>query len=467
MLHSEKINRFLEQVAAEICWKKAREPLLQELADHIEDQSEELLSQGVAEEEAVNQAVAEMGDPRMIGAQLDRVHRPAHPWPLFLLTLLLLAASLALHKWLILPALWTRGIAPTYLFPQQLHYILFSLVVLVAAYCVHPYWPLRRAELLCGLFGGIFFLWSCYRYTSGWGDWRTDQFTNCLLVLLPLVLALLLYRCKGGRYRQVLLCSLFLLLTFFLASGSAYFSCCVFSFFCCAVVITIATLRNWFSCPKWLTLLTFYLPPLLLITWFLFSNPYAIMGLLGVLHPLDDALGSGYVTNIVRDALAGAQWWGQGTLALFPQQPLAQLLPEIHTDYLLTYCIHRFGWVALTVLSLVLAAFILLAVRRLRRIHHPGCFLLAATILTIFWGQFLLYLLANLGLPLLSPLSLPLLSYGRSLLYLNMGFLGLLFAIFRYQNFPILEQTALAATFSRLQWQNGRLIIDFRLKHSD
>ncbi|MFZ3131578.1 MAG: permease prefix domain 1-containing protein [Desulfosporosinus sp.] len=71
-----KITEYLEAVRQQIRWKKAQSPVLEEIKNHIIDQKDAFISDGLNEEEATDRAIAEMGDPIVVGEQLDRAHRP-------------------------------------------------------------------------------------------------------------------------------------------------------------------------------------------------------------------------------------------------------------------------------------------------------------------------------------------------------------------------------------------------------
>ena len=75
-------NEYLEIVAAQVRCKRAVPYLKEELADHIEDQKEAYIANGMNPFEAEVAAVREMGDPVETGMQLDRVHKPKMEWKL-------------------------------------------------------------------------------------------------------------------------------------------------------------------------------------------------------------------------------------------------------------------------------------------------------------------------------------------------------------------------------------------------
>ena len=83
----ETIRSYLDAVAAQIRWKRARPVVLRELECHLEDQRDAFASDGTENPE--RRAVEEMGDPVSVGRELNRLHRPNPQWGLLLFALLL------------------------------------------------------------------------------------------------------------------------------------------------------------------------------------------------------------------------------------------------------------------------------------------------------------------------------------------------------------------------------------------
>lgn len=74
MPQNDKAADYCAQVCARVRFRPARAAIAQELAGHIEDRQEVLLSRGLSEAEAEAQAVEAMGDPAELGEALDRAH---------------------------------------------------------------------------------------------------------------------------------------------------------------------------------------------------------------------------------------------------------------------------------------------------------------------------------------------------------------------------------------------------------
>ena len=98
-MNRDSIYDFCTQVCEHVRFSPDHEAIAAELAAHLEDHAAALMERGVPEEEAAQQAVAAMGDPYALGAELDAAHPPTLPRlsrVLLALGLLILAAALVL-----------------------------------------------------------------------------------------------------------------------------------------------------------------------------------------------------------------------------------------------------------------------------------------------------------------------------------------------------------------------------------
>ena len=70
---------YLELMTGQIRCKKMCPVIAKEVEDHIEDQKQVFMAEGMKEEEAEKAAVEEMGDPVEVGVEMDQIHRPKMP----------------------------------------------------------------------------------------------------------------------------------------------------------------------------------------------------------------------------------------------------------------------------------------------------------------------------------------------------------------------------------------------------
>ena len=93
MPEPETVQQYLETVAAQICWKRARPAVIAELARHLEDQREAYAA--ASYDNAEQLAVEEMGDPVSVGVELNRIHRPKPQYGSLVLAVLLALSGMA------------------------------------------------------------------------------------------------------------------------------------------------------------------------------------------------------------------------------------------------------------------------------------------------------------------------------------------------------------------------------------
>lgn len=77
-------NEFLDAVCSWVKSRSAHPKIRKELHDHIYDQKQAYIAKGICEEEAVFQAIREMGDPHEIGKELHLTHKPLVEWSVLL-----------------------------------------------------------------------------------------------------------------------------------------------------------------------------------------------------------------------------------------------------------------------------------------------------------------------------------------------------------------------------------------------
>ena len=112
------IQDYLSRVLEQIRVKKIRPIIRRELEDHLLLQTKAYRDQGMEEEQAQRQAVADMGDPVMLGKQLDGVHRPLWDIPMLVYALLVVALGLVIQ--FLLPVWQSTQVPPNLTLPKTI-----------------------------------------------------------------------------------------------------------------------------------------------------------------------------------------------------------------------------------------------------------------------------------------------------------------------------------------------------------
>ncbi|MGM9607493.1 MAG: permease prefix domain 1-containing protein [Oscillospiraceae bacterium] len=447
MQQSDKFRDYAALVCGQLRWKKARPVIAREIETHLQDQCDALVRGGMGEEEAIDESIRQMGDAVEIGTSLDRVHRPKPSWGLLVLTGILLLAGLGIHIFITCDSVFSG---------RLLFHLIAALLgfgCLIGAYfmdyTILGKWPLA-------FFAGAIALISCVILFDPAGARGRSYIAAQLTLLLPLAYAALLYGLRGKRY---------LGLAFALVGLAVP---CVF----CAIIpcvagllITAAAWGDWFKIGKGRGLIL--LGALVLVgaaTVFLYiwSSAYLRERMELAFHPELDPTGRGWTGMLIREVLAGARLVGKGTLEAY--EAVTPFLLE-STDFLLTYLIHRVGWISLIVLLAVFLVFFAAAVHKcLKQKNMLGRLASLSVILTLAL-QVLLYVCLNLGICLFGGISLPLISYANTALVVNMALIGVMLSAFRTGLLvrdgeqPWAKRSRWA---DRVRWKDGELTISFR-----
>ena len=248
MQPSDKINGYLEAVRQQIRWKRAQPIVLEEINNHLTDQKDALLKEGLDEAAATDKAIKEMGDPVMVGEQLDQAHRPKPDWTLLTLTGAMLLLGFAIQFFIDSTFDGTWGLQ------QQMVWAGIAITVMLAAYfadfTIVGKYPKTVFFTLCAI--TIVFC-----FFTGTINGRAFYAIYPLL-LFPTAFAGLVYSMRNQGYGGLILC------------GAAFLSripvhaCSQFdrSLLCvsCLIILTAAVLKGWFNVRKRSAMLILYIP---------------------------------------------------------------------------------------------------------------------------------------------------------------------------------------------------------------
>ncbi|WP_289357015.1 FtsW/RodA/SpoVE family cell cycle protein [Paenibacillus sp. S-12] len=89
--HSSILEQFVGDVLAHVKAKQMHSEIRAELLDHLLNETESGMDYGMDEAVSAQQAVRNMGEPSVVAAQFNQVHRPKAPWKLWISVLVWIA----------------------------------------------------------------------------------------------------------------------------------------------------------------------------------------------------------------------------------------------------------------------------------------------------------------------------------------------------------------------------------------
>lgn len=433
------VEEFLNTVCAGVRFQDAHQEIRREILSHIEEKVEELTARGLDERDAVKQALAQMGDASDLGKRLNEVHKPRTEWGLVLLVGALVGFGLialytieanglleyaTVFSGIFYKSLVYAGLGIAVAFALSLFdyrklaplskYLFAATVIVVGLVCLSgPNTGGYRLDLGFVMVDVVsiapYFLLAALAGIFAHPDWDWLQkgdsplFYPILKTFVLLAVPLVLFVSVPSMASVVMFSVGFLILMF--ASGA-----------------------------RWPQMAAVAVVPLLAAGVAVISHPWHVPRLFGFLQPDRDAQGAGYLYLQISEAVRAAGWWGQGFA------PGTGFLPEIHTDLIFTYIVYSFGWLAGLLLVLLAAALVFRMIRVARCIKDGYGRLLVISMVSLLFVQFLWNILMCVGLAPLSGIGLPFVSFGGSMLVVNMLALGLVISVYRRKNREVISE---------------------------
>lgn len=432
-------EEYISTVTDQIRCRQAHELVREELEAHIEDQAKAYEADGMFEDDALEKAVREMGDPVETGAALDRIHRPQMSVGMLVLAALAGLISIAVHAALApygaeeVPSGWP------YL-ARHIEFIILGYLLMLAVYRINYSILGRWAKQAAGAFlifllvGGRFSIFSVWT-----GPTNLYIMLGHLKIYVPIVAylylplyAAVLYQYRGCGYRglgKIALWTIASLLVMRLVPGYSFIAGIELA---CALIFSIAVWHGWYRVNKKATLIATWLTALLL--------PVLTISLSGLAdyqrQRLQAFLSSGatgqnsYAASTAADFLRNSR--AVGGSANLPE--LARRLPGFNSDYIFVSLIASCGVLAGFLAAAVLTVLIVKIFRISFRQKNQLGMIIGSSCGVVLLLQFSMSLAVNLNLIPQTAVILPFFSSGGSGILVSYILLGLVMSVYRYKN---------------------------------
>lgn len=486
-------KEFLDTVEEQIAYKPLRSVLIQELEEHIFDRMEDYEAHGISQKEAGELAVRDMGDPVVIGTELNAVHRVQKAPALTAVTLLLILLGFVGSVWM----RWS---------PEQyangcLYYIPGLFIFILMAWKGYPF-VIRHSKRLLILAGILFLTGEVLCTQKILPFWKMGYFLGYFryfgILLFAPFLILLAYRLRGYKSKAVLivfvLCGACIFLPGFYRGNNRDLSACAVLAASVAGTLLMMNRRDIFT-ENALSRKRMYgilfaglaaMGSLFVVTgsrrevlW-QFINPDD-----SIRSTWDDTYNSALMRRLLSETpliggidLTSQELMDYGTGAwyfekkdprqigiyaiyhteeeeqrfeaavakardegIFPRYihfdesnvTLWDILPQhYHNNYRIALCILLFGWMAGAVLLAAIVGFYLILFACIGKIQGKLAFSLSCCCGICLLMEGILYILGNFGYQYASFTSLPMISEGRISIAVNMMLLGFIFSAYRY-----------------------------------
>lgn len=422
-IKTSKIDEYINRVCSHVKYKDARNEIKEELLDHLEEKIEELMENGMTEEEAVKKSILQMGDAEIIGKQLNESHKAVPEISIILLTAALSLIGLLSIYFIVMSGI-SLNIDSVY---KTVLYNVLGYGIMIALYFFN-YKTLERYSKIIYIIITLALFFQCIAGSTinGARRWSSIGFfsidvTEVSLFLYAITLPKILQDLDWNSIKHIAYSFLIAFIPTGLYTLSKTMMCSVIYLvlFITLMILVKAKLRY---------ILIMIFTVLTSTITFISSTQYRIRRLMVFLHPESDPNGAGYINSQISSVLKSVGLYGHGFN--FPPRTI----PQVQNDFVLTYIIYTFGWIGgITVIALAFI-FIIRLFMAAKKIRDSFGTLVVQGFLCIFALKFIWNILMILGFVPIVSVSLPFISYGGSGLVIQMAAVGLILSIYKRKN---------------------------------
>ena len=425
---NEKVNNYINEICGLVKNKRVHENIKEELLNHIDEIVEEQVSRGKSGEEAIEQAILQMGASDVVGKGLNKVHKAAPDWTILLMTVGFILFGIFTLGFMESNSLISDQYNVNYMLRTAIFAIVGSIIVLVILkldyrkfrkYSKYIYLVTIAAMILAIFFSmpinGIY----------GWITIGPISFNVFYISIFSLIVSLagIFAEWHWSNRKSIIQGSL-------LAFGPCILFIQSYSMAHIGIyIIAVITLVIISGIKLRYILYPIGLSGILSVIYF-FKEPYRLKRITSFIKPMEDPKGAGWIYNQLNNIRNSATLFGQDPASV----PIK--LPSADADYILTYIIYSFGWiVGFILIAMVLAFIIRLGFIGLKTKDRYGK-LIVSSLCALFITQFLINILMNFTLIPTISVNMPFISYGGSSLIINMASIAIILNVFKWRNTP-------------------------------
>lgn len=364
-------EEYIAEVQKHIRWKRAKVIATRELAEHINDQYDVFIDNGLDKQQAMKRAILEMGSADVVGAELDGVHRPKTNWLLLgltgsLLVIGLLVSSMLLSADAAIPKIFS---------------IAFGLCAAIFLYFIDYTILIRFPRLLYGVLSSITLLTLIWELRNGF-DVLGYSYTFYLLLYYPIVLiGILFYIKNSGNNIGIFVYMIYAAFPLVLALLDKAFTIFIVLLICECFILTYGLKLKWVKWNKANIIGTVCILFSLALLVFFMNDFYGLMS---------KNTTSFYQMNLFS-VLRHAEFVGKSSMAA------DEIIPSYLYDHPTTLLLYYYGILSVVLLLMVFGIlFYLLYKATKKQDTEPGK-LLANIVLLIFVLKIVGTILSDIG----------------------------------------------------------------------
>lgn len=420
-MENNNVQEYINKVCMLIKNKDVHYDINLELQDHIQTLKEDFISSGLSEEEATEKALAHMGNPDLIGKELNKTHKARLSWGA-IIPLLCFSIFGLVTMYFIQSSGAVSHAEDIQMFQKNLVFYVMGISFMVGLY----FFDYRRIlPYSKGIYIAVVLLLASQislsipingSYYFHLGIITVNLIPYCLMLLVISLSGIFLTFEWHKPLEFIKALGLIIVPGLLMLRGPISFG---FLYFIAVITLMIMSKARMYQ------VLFSVASPIAAIYTSLLLVPYRLRRFTIFLDPASEPENSGWIYLQVKKAITSAGFFGKG----FTLEP--RTIPELHTDFIFTYIVHSFGWIIAAIVIAFIAVFLLKLMNIAKITKNSYGKLLVSAFIAILTTEFLLSLGMNFGISPMVGISLPFMSFGGSQLVINMIIVGLILSVYR------------------------------------
>ena len=436
MKKSKVYEEYMASLTEQVHDVRAKRLVAAEIENHIEEQAEYYEACGMQREEALTEAVRQMGDPVETGVELNKIHRPKTPVVMLGLIIIMMLTAIIMQA--VIFAAGGNELSRWATLPKTIVYNLIGFcIILGLLYCdynfiaKYAYW--MYGVYMMGI--PILHVWvSVFREV---GHVTPSAAFYGVQMLFPIIFAGIVYRNRKQGLYGIGMCLALGIAAVLWSSmilgtgGNDYrYSAVAETLLILVGILVIALVKNIFGIAKRRRLFVFEIGAAL----FVCGIGVGIFYILGggsqsylAMRILNAFTGNevGYMNLLIRQSIMDAEWIGGQSFLL------GEPNSESYNLFVLNCVFTYFGKLAGVLVIAVYVGFLLVALRMsLKQSNRMGMLVGSACTVSIL-VRFVAYVACNFGFGVWWTTLVPFLSYGRVSAIMNGIYIGLILCVYR------------------------------------
>lgn len=422
------VEEYLQNILSEIKNKEIHEEIRLEIIGHIEDLYETYLDEGLTNEEAIKKAILEMGDAKLIGEKLNKIHKGKIEFGIVIPSILMCLFGIFLMFFMVDYTTYFKKSMGIKTFISWIIGLIFAAILYKFDY--------RRMNKYCTkifiitnliLFFQLFFGNSIngVRKFIQIGNINADV-TSIYLFLMCITLPGVLEKIKEEKNKKIFyLIAVYAIPSFLIMIMPSMMHLMIYN----AIFIVVA-INSKFS---WKYIIPMPMAVLGTIIVQIINSPYLIERLICFFDINRNPNGMSYMNKQIDSLIKLSGAFGNGI------DKNIQLLPEAHTDFIFMCIVYSCGWiVAITFIALVVFFLArLIKSSKLVKDNYGKSIVMAFT--TLFFIEFSWNILMNLNLMPIMGISCPFISYGGTAMIINTASIGIIMSVYRRKSYTAIN----------------------------